>query len=70
MIGRTNQTKVVVNMIHINFESLAAHSLSMTGECCPDTMLAHFSATNPTATDDEINHAHEQIEGFVENASQ
>jgi len=56
-------------MIRINLEKLAEHSLTMTGEYCPDTMLANFAAKHPQASDNEINHAHEQIEEFVEYAS-
>ncbi len=56
-------------MTHINLETLANHSLTMTGEYCPDTMLAKFAASHPNATDSDINKAHEQIEEFVEYAS-
>lgn len=55
-------------MTHINLEKLAAHSLSMTGEHCPDTMLAHYASLNPSASDEQINTAHELIEEFVEDA--
>lgn len=55
-------------MTHINLEKLATHSLSMTGEYCPDTMLAHYASLNPSASDDQIHTAHELIEEFVEDA--
>lgn len=55
-------------MKHLNLEQLAEHSLRMTDEYCPDTMLAHFIALNKGATDEELNQAHEQIEEFIEYA--
>ena len=51
-----------------NIEELAAFSLNTTGEYCADTMLAHFAAHNPHATDEEINSTHEHIEAFVQDA--
>lgn len=52
----------------VNLEELAAFALRTTGEYCADTMLAHFAAQNPHATDEEINDTHALIEGFVEDA--
>lgn len=52
----------------VNLEELAAFALRTTGEYCADTMLAHFAAQNPHATDKEINDTHTLIEGFVEDA--
>lgn len=55
--------------IPLQTEQLANFSLNTTGELCPDTMLAHFSALNPNATDKQVEHARTAFVEFVEDAS-